>query len=89
MAFAGARFANSVLRVMNGEANVVECAYVKSDAVKGAEYFSTPVTLGPNGVEKIHGTGKLTSFEQKLLEAAMSELNTNIKAGAEFVTKKK
>jgi malate dehydrogenase len=45
--------------------------------------------LGPNGVEKIHGTGKLTPFEQKLLEAAMAELNTNIKSGVEFVTKKK
>jgi malate dehydrogenase len=89
MAFAGARFTNSILRGMNGEANVVECAYVKSDVVKGAAYFSTPVTLGPNGVEKIHGTGKLTPFEQKLLDAAMGELNTNIKSGVEFVTKKK
>jgi malate dehydrogenase len=84
MAFAGARFTNSVLRGLIGDGNVVECAYVRSDAVKGVEYFSTPVTLGKNGLEKIHGTGELSPFEQKLLKAAMSELQTNIKTGVDF-----
>lgn len=36
------------------------------------------------GVVKIHGTGKLTAFEKKLLDAAIPELQANIKKGVEF-----
>jgi len=97
MAYAGARFANSLLRGLNGE-EVTECTFVKSDVVSGVEYFSTPVTLGvcqnvinfiyqKNGAEKIHGLGVLTPFEKKLLEEAVPELQKNIKKGVEFATK--
>lgn len=44
MAFAGARFATSVLRGLSGQYNV-ECAYVQSD-VTSTPYFATPVLLG-------------------------------------------
>ena len=44
MAFAGARFAISLLKGLKGE-KVVECAYVKSDVTE-ATYFSTPLVLG-------------------------------------------
>jgi len=39
MAFAAARFANSVLEALGGKPNVVECTFVKSDVVKGVDYF--------------------------------------------------
>jgi len=51
MAFAGARFTQSLLRALvNGEKGVVEPTYVRSDvfAKDGVEYFSTNVELGPN-----------------------------------------
>lgn len=48
MAYAGARFAFSVLRAMKGEQGVIECAYVKSDVTE-ATYFATPLVLGVNG----------------------------------------
>lgn len=44
MAYAGARFASSLLDAMNGK-NVVECSFVKSDITE-ASYFSTPLQLG-------------------------------------------
>ena len=44
----GARFAFSMIRALNGEEGVVECAYIKSDLTE-ASYFSTPLLLGPNG----------------------------------------
>jgi malate dehydrogenase len=44
MAFAGARFALSLVSALNGDANVVECGYVKSDLTE-ASYFSTPLLL--------------------------------------------
>lgn len=85
MAYAGARFAFSLLRGLKGESNVVECSYVKSSVVPGLEYFSTPVVLGKNGLEKNLGLGKLTDYEQKLVEAAKSELQASIQKGVDFV----
>ena len=45
MAYAGARFAFSILEAMNGAKGVVECAYVAS-SVTDAPYFATPILLG-------------------------------------------
>lgn len=45
MAYAGARFGFSLIRALNGEQNVIECAYVRSNVTE-AKYFSTPVLLG-------------------------------------------
>lgn len=39
----------------------------------------------PNGVEKIHPIGELTTEEQKLLEACLPELKKNIEKGKAFV----
>lgn len=85
MAYAGARFAFSLLRGLKGEANVVECAYVKSSVVPGVDYFSTPLVLGKNGLEKNLGLGNLSKYEQSLVEAAKAELQASIKKGEEFV----
>lgn len=86
MAYAGARFALALIRGLKGEPNVVECAYVLSDVTK-AKYFATPLVLGKNGLEKNLGLGKLSDFEQKLLETAIPELEKNIKKGEDFVNK--
>ncbi|XP_011878091.1 PREDICTED: malate dehydrogenase, mitochondrial [Vollenhovia emeryi] len=87
MAFAGARFGLSLIRALNGETGIIECSYVRS-SVTDAKYFSTPILLGKNGVEKNLGLGKLSSFEQKLLDAAIPELKKNIQKGEDFVNKK-
>lgn len=84
MAYAGARFTNSLLEAMNGEEGIVECAFVHSDETE-AKYFATPILLGPNGIEKNLGMGKMIDFEIKLVKAAMPELLANIKKGEEFV----
>ncbi|CAL8117718.1 unnamed protein product [Orchesella dallaii] len=83
MAYAGARFALAVLRGMKGEQGVVECAYVKSDVTE-VPYFSTPIVLGPNGVEKNLGLGKLSIYEEGLVKAAIPELKKNIQKGEKF-----
>jgi len=86
MAYAGARFALSMIKALNGEQGVVECAYLRSDVTE-AKYFSTPVLLGKNGVEKVHGLGPLTEYEQGLVKAAIPELQASIKKGEEFAAK--
>ncbi|XP_051173776.1 malate dehydrogenase, mitochondrial [Leptopilina boulardi] len=87
MAYAGARFGFSLIRAINGEQNVVECSYVRSN-VTDAKYFSTPILLGKNGVEKNYGLGKLSSFEEQLLKNAIPELKKNIQKGEDFINKK-
>ncbi|XP_015512551.1 malate dehydrogenase, mitochondrial [Neodiprion pinetum] len=87
MAYAGARFGIALIKALNGEQNIVECSYVRSNVTE-AKYFSTPILLGKNGVEKNLGLGKLSSFESKLLEAAIPELKKNIQKGEDFVNKK-
>jgi malate dehydrogenase len=49
MAYAAAKFAESCLRALSGEA-VVECAYVESHLTE-LPFFASQVRLGPNGIE--------------------------------------
>ncbi|CAK5275975.1 unnamed protein product [Mycena citricolor] len=87
MAYAGAKFANAVLRGLNGEKGVITPTFVKSPlfADKGIEYFSSNVELGVNGVEQIFPIGELSAEEEKLLEACLPELKKNIEKGKAFV----
>jgi len=86
MAYAGARFAVSLLRALDGEQGVVECSYVRSDVTE-SPYFSTPILLGKNGLEKNLGMGSLSDYEKELVKAALPELLSSIKKGEEFVKK--
>lgn len=99
MAFAGARFALNIAdAIVNKKTNIVECTYVDlaADASGAAgvkdligselQYFSVPVELGANGVEKILPIGDINSYEQKLVAAAIGELKGNIVKGSTFIT---
>merc|ERR1712183_560861 len=86
MAYAAARFTDSLIKAMNGQEGVVECAYVASNVTE-APYFATPILLGPNGVVKNLGLGTLSEFEEGLLKAALPELQGSIKKGIEFAAK--
>lgn len=88
MAYAGARFALSLVRGIRGEQNVIECSYVRSN-VTDATYFATPLKLGKNGIEENLGLPKLNSFEQELLAKAIPELKKNIQVGEDFVKNSK
>lgn len=48
MAYAGALFADSCLRGLNGEDGVWDYSYVESD-VTDAPFFASKVDLGPDG----------------------------------------
>ncbi|KAG6329215.1 hypothetical protein ID866_9873 [Astraeus odoratus] len=87
MAYAGAKFANALLRGLNGEKGVVTPTFVESPLFKnqGIDFFSSNVELGVNGVEKIFPLGQLSPEEEKLLEACLPELKKNIEKGRAFV----
>jgi malate dehydrogenase len=86
MAYAGQRFTSRLLSAIKGEKNVIECAFVENNLTK-APYFSTPLRLGPNGVEEVLPYGKLSASEQKGLDDMIPDLISQAKKGVEFASK--
>lgn len=86
MAYAGAKFAFSLLEALNGK-DVVECSYVRSDVVPELSYFSTPIRIDRNGLKENLGLGKLSDYEKKLVKESIPELQASIKKGEQFVNK--
>jgi len=89
MAYAGAVFADSLLRALGGEKGIIEPSYVRSPLfeAQGVTYFASNIELGTNGVEKILPLGKISPEEEKLLDACLPDLAKNIKAGEAFMGK--
>lgn len=84
MGQAAAKFGLSLVRALNGESNVVECAYVEGDGTH-ARFFSQPLLLGKNGIVERKPIGTLSAFEQKSLDGMLDTLKKDITLGEEFV----
>ncbi len=84
MGQAACRFGLSLVRGLQGEENVVECAYVDGGG-EHAEFFAQPVLLGKNGVKKVLPYGEVSEFEANARDAMLDTLKGDIKIGAEFV----
>lgn len=85
MAYAGARFINSLLCAMKGEPNMVECCFVKTNIYPGVDYFAGPIVLGKSGVEKVCPVPSLSDLEKEQLAKAIPALKKNIQKGVDFV----
>ncbi|KAM7268731.1 hypothetical protein ACFE04_010897 [Oxalis oulophora] len=88
MAYAAARFVESSLRALDGDADVYECSFVQSD-LTDLPFFASRIKLGKNGVEALIPSDLqgLTEYEQKALEALKPELRASIEKGVAFVHK--
>lgn len=97
MAFAGARFALTVLQAtVGGKTGLVESTYVNLTADEeatqefkaktGLDYFAQDVEFGPEGVLRIVPLPTLSAYEKELLEVAVKELKMNVAKGAAFIT---
>ncbi|RAW99801.1 MULTISPECIES: malate dehydrogenase [unclassified Photorhabdus] len=84
MGQAAARLGLSLVRGLQGESDVVECAYIEGDG-KYARFFAQPVRLGKNGVEERLNVGELSDFEQKALEGMLDVLRKDIELGEKFI----
>ncbi|WP_075182956.1 malate dehydrogenase [Pantoea sp. 1.19] len=84
MGQAAARFGLSLVRALQGESNVVECAYVEGDG-QHARFFSQPLLLGKNGIAERKAIGTLSAFEQQALDGMLDTLKKDIVLGEEFV----
>ncbi|GAB1197304.1 hypothetical protein APSETT444_006597 [Aspergillus pseudonomiae] len=101
MAYAGYRFAESVIKASKGQTGIVEPTFVYLPGIPGGdeivqatgvEFFSTLVTLGANTIKQTNGAEKasnvlegVTDKEKKLLEACTKGLKGNIDKGIDFV----
>ncbi|KUL82351.1 hypothetical protein ZTR_10529 [Talaromyces verruculosus] len=95
MAYAGFRFAESVIKAVKGEKGLVSPSFVYLPGVPGGEaiqkatgvdFFSVPIELGTDGVANaINVLENTTEAEKKLLEVAVKGLKTNIEKGVDFV----
>jgi malate dehydrogenase len=84
MGQAAARFGLSLVRALQGESNVVECAYVEGNG-EYARFFSQPLLLGKNGIVEHQAIGTLSAYEQAALTGMLDTLKNDIKLGEEFV----
>jgi len=93
MAYAGAQFAEKIIKALKGEQGIVTQSYVYLGADKGGEaaknlvnldYFSVPVELGTEGIKAILPIGALSEYEQSLLKEAIPELKDSIAKGVNF-----
>ena len=84
MAYAGAAFTESLLLALKGEEGIVECTFVEND-LTAAPFFSTPCTLGVNGVEQVHEFGELTAFEKENFDSMLPDLISQAQKGSDFV----
>ena len=84
MAYAGAMFASSVIRGLNGETGVIEPAYIEQD-VLGCKFFASQVEFGKNGVERAIPIPKnLTPVEEANIKEAVPALQKQIAKGLKF-----
>merc|ERR1712203_732233 len=83
MAYSGAEFADRVMAGLAGESGVVECTFVES-TITEAKFFSSPCTLGKDGVESIHGYGTVNDYEKKLIADMMPDLLAQAEKGVKF-----
>ncbi len=86
MGQAAARFGLSLVRALQGEQGIVECAYVEGDG-EHARFFSQPLLLGKNGIAERKPIGTLSAFEQQAMEGMLETLKKDIQLGEEFVNK--
>lgn len=83
-AYGAYEFAVSVLKAQRGDYGIVECALVESTVRPETPFFASRVELGAEGVERIFPMGKLTAFEEKLIDDAVVELAKDVEAGMAY-----
>ncbi len=83
MGQAACRFGLSLVKALNGEENVVECAYVEGPG-DHTRFFAQPVKLGKDGVEEVLSYGELSAFEQEALAGMQETLQGDIVKGENF-----
>ncbi len=83
MGQAACRFGLSLVKALQGEEGVIECAYVDGGS-EHAEYFAQPIKLGKNGIEEVLSYGEISAYEQVALDGMLDTLKGDISIGVDF-----
>lgn len=65
MGHAASRFTLSLVHALNGEENIIECAYVENQEKNNIKFLAIPVLLGKNGIEKRLDVNSITNKLEK------------------------
>lgn len=84
MAEAAARLVYSLLKGLSGKENIVY-TYVSNNEDGLTSFFARPVRLGKMGIVERLPLGKLSDYEQSLLQTAVEKLTGEIQQGVDFV----
>ncbi|GAB2668898.1 malate dehydrogenase [Vibrio panuliri] len=84
MGQAACRFGLALVKALQGEEGVIECAYVEG-AGEHAPFFAQPVKLGKDGVEEVLSYGELSAYEKAALDGMLETLSGDIQVGVDFV----
>jgi malate dehydrogenase len=87
MAYAGAKFALSLIRALQGEPHIEVTAYVSCEAPY-SRFFSHPLLLGPEGIAQRQPIGPLSPDEQQALEQLLTTLKDDIQWGEQYAVNK-
>jgi len=83
MGQAACRFGLALVKALQGQEGIVECAYVEG-AGEHTRFFAQPVKLGKEGAEEVLSYGELSGFEKAALDEMLETLNGDIVKGEEF-----
>ncbi|CAD7086033.1 unnamed protein product [Hermetia illucens] len=86
-AFAIYCFIESLVRALNGEKDIVECAFVASSANPPLKYTTSLIDLTEEGVANVYGLPtSISRYERKQLQTAMNNLQRDITMVEKYLT---
>ncbi|GAM76847.1 malate dehydrogenase [Vibrio ishigakensis] len=83
MGQAACRFGLALVKALQGQENVIECAYVEGPG-EHTPFFAQPVRLGKEGIEEVLDYGPLSEYERNALDGMLETLSGDITKGVEF-----
>ncbi len=88
MARAASIFGIQLVQALLGKQGIIQNAYVDGGNAC-SPFFTQPLLLGTNGIERVLPYGELSPFEQKIKQEMLSVLHADIQKGIDFVKNKK
>lgn len=84
MARAAAVFGVNLVKALSGKQGIIQNAYVDGGN-PDSTFFTQPLLLGKNGVDRVLPYGELSAFEEAKKQEMLATLHADIKLGVEFV----
>ena len=84
MARAAAIFGVNLVKALSGKQGIIQNAYVDGGN-EISTFFTQPLLLGKNGLDRVLPTGELSAFEQTKQDEMLAVLHADIQLGVDFV----